>query len=191
VRRRRGRRLLLLGGVAVIAAGIAIGLGVTPIDRPAFIDRLEYPLDYGDLVREHAAANHLDAALVAAVIYEESRFRREARSDAGALGLMQLQPGTAETIARATGGADFRVDDLFDPDVNIAYGSWYLRHLLDKYGDERVALAAYNAGETTVDGWIAHHQGIVYADVQAYVDNVEHTKAIYRRAYGSSSLPPN
>ena len=149
----------MLGGVGLIAAGIAIGLGVTPIDRPAFVDRLEYPLDYGDIVRKHAAANHLDTALVAAVIYEESRFRREARSDAGAIGLMQLKPETAETIARATGGAGFRVDDLFDPDVNVAYGSWYLRHLLDKYGDERVALAAYNAGETTVDGWIARPPG--------------------------------
>jgi soluble lytic murein transglycosylase len=185
------RRLLLLGGVAVIAAGIAVGLGVTPIERPAFVDRLEYPLDYGDIVRRHAAANHLDAALVAAVIYEESRFRPHARSKAGALGLMQLKPETAETIARATGGTGFRVDDLFDPDVNVAYGSWYLRHLLDKYGNERVALAAYNAGETTVDRWIEHHEGIVYSDVLTYVDRVEHTKRVYRRAYGRSDLPSN
>ncbi len=177
--------------MALVAAGIAIGLGVTPIERPAFVDRLEYPLDYGDVVREHAAANHLDAALVAAVIYAESRFRHDARSAAGALGLMQLQPETAETIARATGGDGFRVEDLFDPDLNVAYGTWYLRHLLDKYGSERVALAAYNAGETTVDRWIAHHQGIAYPDVRAYVDEVERTKGVYRHAYGRTSLPSN
>lgn len=181
---RRGK-FVLVAAVVVVAAGLAVALGVTPIERPAFIDRLQYPLDYGDIVREHAARNDLDAALVAAVIYEESRFRPRARSRAGALGLMQLQPATAESIARQTGGSAFQVDDLFDPDVNVRYGAWYLRHLLDKYGDERVALAAYNAGETAVDRWVAHHEGIRYADVRAYVDKVERTKQTYRRAYGS------
>ena len=62
------------------------------------------------------------------------------------MGLMQIQPVTGETIARRTGGTGFRVSDLYDPDINIRYGSWYLRQLIDKYGDERLALAAYNAG---------------------------------------------
>jgi soluble lytic murein transglycosylase-like protein len=100
---RRGRLLLLLA-VAVVAGGTAVMLGVAPVDRPAFIDRLEYPLDYGDLVRTHAARNRLDAALVAAVIYQESRFRPHVVSKMGAMGLMQIQPSTAETIARRTGG---------------------------------------------------------------------------------------
>jgi soluble lytic murein transglycosylase len=82
-------RLLLVLAVAVVAAGTAVVLGETPVERPAFIDRIEYPLDYGDLVRSHAAHNRLDAALVAAVIYEESRFRPRAQSNVGALGLMQ------------------------------------------------------------------------------------------------------
>ena len=145
--------------VAIVAAGAAVVLGMTPVERPAFIDRIEYPLDYGDIVRAHAAENRLDSALVAAVIYEESRFRPHARSKVGAMGLMQIQPVTGETIARRTGGTSFRVSDLYDPEINIRYGSWYLRELIDKYGDERLALAAYNAGETTVDGWLAQTAG--------------------------------
>jgi soluble lytic murein transglycosylase len=181
----RLRRLLLLLSVAAVAVGTAVALGVTPVDRPVFIDRLVYPLDYGDIVRTHAARNRLDAALVAAVIYQESRFRPHARSKVGAMGLMQIQPATGETIARQTGGVDFRVSDLYDPEVNISYGAWYLRRLIDKYGDERLALAAYNAGETTVDRWLREGKGIAAADVRGYVDSVEGTKRIYRHAYGS------
>jgi soluble lytic murein transglycosylase len=185
----RIRRLLILLVVAVVAAGAAVVLGMSPIDRPAFVDRLEYPLDYGDIVRTHATRNRLDAALVAAVIYEESRFRPHARSKAGAMGLMQIQPVTAEAIARRTGGTGFRASDLYDPEVNIRYGSWYLRRLIDKYGSERLALAAYNAGETTVDRWVREGKGIAAADVRSYVEGVEGTKKIYRHAYGSD-LPP-
>jgi len=183
-------RLLLVFAFAVVAAGTAVVLGETPVDRPAFIDRLEYPLDYGDLVRAHAAHNGLDAALVAAVIYEESRFRPHARSKVGAMGLMQIQPATAETIARRTGGTAFRVADLYQPDVNIRYGSWYLRRLIDKYGSERLALAAYNAGETRVDEWLRAGKGIAATDVRSYVNGVESTKKVYRHAYGGD-LPAN
>jgi soluble lytic murein transglycosylase len=186
----RPRRLLLAAVVVLVAAGAAVVLGMSPAERPAFIDRLEYPLDYGDIVRSHAAENRLDSALVAAVIYEESRFRPHARSNVGAMGLMQIQPVTGETIARRTGGTAFRVSDLYDPEINVRYGTWYLRQLIDKYGDERLALAAYNAGETTVDGWLRDGRGIAAASVQAYVDGVESTKRVYRHAYGSD-LPQN
>ena len=181
----RLRFLLILLVVAVIAIGAAVVLGTTPIDRPAFVDRLEYPLDYGAIVRTHAARNRLDAALVAAVIYQESRFRPHALSKVGAMGLMQIQPVTAETIARRTGGTGFRVSDLYDPDINVRYGAWYLRQLIDKYGSERLALAAYNAGETTVDRWLRDGKGIADADVRGYVDSVERTKTVYRHAYGN------
>ena len=184
------RRLLLVATVVAVGAGAAVVLGMTPVERPAFIDRIEYPLDYGDIVRAHAAENRLDSALVAAVIYDESRFRPRATSKVGAMGLMQIQPVTGETIARRTGGTSFRVDDLYDPEINVRYGSWYLRKLIDKYGDERLALAAYNAGETTVDGWLHDGKGIAAASVQAYVDGVESTKKVYRHAYGSD-LPRN
>jgi soluble lytic murein transglycosylase len=186
----RPARLLLVLAVAAAAIATAVILGETPVDRPAFIDRLEYPLDYGNLVRAHAARNRLDAALLAAVIYEESRFRPHARSKVGAMGLMQIQPATAETIARRSGGRDFRISDLYDPDVNIRYGAWYLRRLIDKYRSERLALAAYNAGEARVDRWLQQGRGIAAGDVRSYVDGVESTKKVYRHAYGGD-LPAN
>ena len=76
---------------------------------------------------------------------------------------MQILPSTAHGIAVHTGGSGFRTDDLYNPEINVRYGSWYLRHLLDKYDDERTALAAYNAGQDNVDRWLASGSGIRYA----------------------------
>ena len=96
---------------------------------------------------------------------------------------MQLLPDTAKGIAVHTGGSRFRVSDLDDPEINVRYGSWYLRHLLDKYGDERTALAAYNAGQDNVDRWRAEGKGIAFAETRSYVARVEHLKRVYREAY--------
>ena len=93
-------------------------------------------------------------ALIAAVIYEESRFRDQT-SHAGARGLMQITPATADFIARRSGGVLFEQADLATPQINIAYGAWYLRYLIDHYdGNETLAVAAYNAGQTNVDRWV-------------------------------------
>jgi soluble lytic murein transglycosylase len=123
--------------------------------------------------------------LLAAVIEQESKFDASARSSAGAVGLMQLQPATAKGIAKFTGGSRFVLSDLDDPEINVRYGAWYLHHLLQKYDDERLALAAYNAGQQNVDRWRAAHEGIQYSETRAYVDRVERLKDIYRRAYAS------
>jgi soluble lytic murein transglycosylase len=117
------------------------------------------------------------------VIEQESKFRPDARSSAGAIGLMQLQPATAKGIARYTGGARFVVSDLYDPELNVRYGAWYLHHLLVKYRDERLALAAYNAGQQNVDRWRAAGEDIQFAETRAYVDKVERLASIYRRVY--------
>lgn len=119
------------------------------------------------------------------MIYQESRFRPGAVSGSGAVGLMQLLPSTARGIALRTGGSGFRDADLYDPEINIRYGSWYLRHLLDKYGDERTALAAYNAGQANVDGWLADGGGIRFAETRDYVGAIERARKVYRRAYRS------
>jgi soluble lytic murein transglycosylase len=153
--------------------------------QPPWYERLRYPLAYEQIVRGHARHYRLDPALLAAVIYQESKFRASARSRSGAIGLMQLQPTTAQGIAIRTGGTRFRVDDLYEPEINVRYGAWYLRHLLDKYGDERTALAAYNAGQQNVDEWRHEGRGIAFAETRAYVDRVEDLKRIYRDAYGS------
>jgi soluble lytic murein transglycosylase len=123
--------------------------------------------------------------LLAAVIEQESKFDASARSSAGAVGLMQLQPATAKGIAKFTGDSRLVLSDLDDPEINVRYGAWYLHHLLQKYDDERLALAAYNAGQQNVDRWRAAHEGIQYSETRAYVDRVERLKDIYRRAYAS------
>ena len=153
--------------------------------EPPWWARLWYPLRYSAIVRGHAANYHLNPALLAAVIEQESKFNPDARSSTGAVGLMQLQPATAEGIAIRTGGSKFRLSDLTNPEINVRYGAWYLRHLLDKYHDERTALAAYNAGQENVDRWQAAHEGVQFSETRAYVSRVERLKGIYRRAYGS------
>lgn len=151
--------------------------------EPPWYARIRYPLRYETIVRTHARNYGLDPALLAAVIYQESRFEREARSSSGAVGLMQLLPSTAQGIAIRTGGTRFRVDDLLDPDINVRYGCWYLRHLLRKYGREETALAAYNAGQNNVDRWLREGAGIVFAETRHYVERVQELREIYRRSH--------
>jgi len=151
--------------------------------EPAWWARIWYPLRYSTIVRGHAQNYTLNPALLAAVIDEESKFRADAKSSAGAIGLMQLLPATAKGIAIHTGGSTFVVSDLYNPEINVRYGAWYLHHLLQKYGDERLALAAYNAGQQNVDTWRAEGKGLQFPETRAYVDKVERLKGIYRRTY--------
>ena len=121
--------------------------------EPRWYERLRYPLEYEEIVVGHAENYDLEPHLVAAVIYQESKFDADAVSASGAVGLMQLLPATAQGIADRTGGTGWHERDLVNPELNVRYGSWYLRHLLDKYQDEELALAAYNAGQANVDRW--------------------------------------
>ena len=165
------RALVVL--LLVVVAGAAAVLAA----EPDWYLRARYPLRYEHIVRGHAENYRLDPALVAAVIYQESKFRPNARSPQGAVGLMQLLPETAQGIAARTGGSRFEVDDLYDPELNVRYGSWYLRHLLDKYGSEEQALAAYNGGQGNLD------RGIVHSETRHYVENVLQIRDIYEQAY--------
>ena len=169
--------------IAVLVVLVAAGLVYFRNGQPTWFERIRYPLHYEQIVRGHAKNYHLDPALLAAVIYQESKFQADAKSSSGAIGLMQLRPQTAEGIAIRTGGTHFQVSDLYNPEINVRYGSWYLRHLLDKYGDEKDALAAYNAGQHNVDEWRAEGKGIQFPETRAYVDRVEHLKGVYARAY--------
>jgi len=175
------RRLALL--VVLVAATAAAVLYVTRA-QPSWYERLRYPLHYSEYVRVHARENHLDPALLAAVIYQESKFDTGARSSSGAIGLMQLTPATAKGIAIRTGGSAFRTADLYDPEINIRYGSWYLHDLFAKYRDEKLVLAAYNAGQGNLDRWLANGQPIEFAETRAYVSRVERLQQVYRRAWG-------
>lgn len=184
------RAVIFLVILAVILAAAAAAVHIT---KPNLYARWLYPLDHSDLITRSAAQNRLDPALVAAIIFEESGFEDGIRSDAGAVGLMQLMPSTATWIAGKTGGADFTVADLGDPAINIAYGSWYLRYLIDRYGSPDLALAAYNGGTENTDKWLADarsegrvfnsEQDVPWTETREYISSVDKTRDIYQRAY--------
>jgi soluble lytic murein transglycosylase len=181
------RRLLAVAVVLAVVAGAAIAYVVET--SPPWYERARYPLRYASIVRQQAKEKDIDPALIAAVIYQESKFERGARSSSGAIGLMQLRPETAEGIALRTGGTAFEVDDLTDPTINIRYGSWYLQHLFSKYGDERLVLAAYNAGQGNVDRWLENGQEIEFPETRAYIERVQDLKRVYRDAWRSALYP--
>jgi soluble lytic murein transglycosylase len=177
-------RLLALAVLLVVAGVTAVALVAR--DQPGWYLRARYPLEYEQLVRANARNRDLEPAFVAAVIYAESRFDPNARSSAGAVGLMQLLPGTARFIARKTGGKDFVVADLRDPEINVRYGTWLLGYLRDRYdGDLTTALAAYHAGPANVDEWRRRGDGIGFPETASYVREVERMRDVYRKAYGS------
>ncbi|HUQ22021.1 MAG TPA: lytic transglycosylase domain-containing protein [Gaiellaceae bacterium] len=175
-------RLAMVGLLGVMVAAFAVYVLET---EPTWYERARYPLRYEHIVVGHAQNYELEPQLVAAVIYQESKFEADAVSASGAVGLMQLLPETGQGIADRTGGNTWKPEDLKNPELNIRYGSWYLRHLLDKYGDEGLALAAYNAGQANVDRWRAEGRGIEFAETRHYVDRVRELKAIYADAYAS------
>jgi soluble lytic murein transglycosylase len=175
------RALFAGAALVLLAAGGALWIAS---DEPGFVQRLRYPLRYEQIVTAHARNYDLDPALLAAVIYSESKFDPRAESGAGAIGLMQLLPDTAKGIALRTGGAKFVVADLYDPEINVRYGSWYLRNLLRKYdGDVSLALAAYHGGQGNVDRWRAQGVGIQFPETRAYVDKVLRVREAYAEAY--------
>jgi soluble lytic murein transglycosylase len=175
-------RYLVALSLAVLAfAGAAAWVVDT---EPAWYLRTRYQLEYEHILRAHARNYDLDPALLAAVVYAESRFDPNVESEAGAIGLMQLLPETARGIALRTGGRRFVVADLRDPEINVRYGSWYLDHLRGHYdGDMRLALAAYHAGQGNVDRWQDEGAGIAFPETRAYVDEVERVRRVYARAY--------
>jgi soluble lytic murein transglycosylase len=176
-------RILTLSAVAVLAVA---GVGAWVVEsEPDFYLRARYPLEYEHIILGHAANYDLDPAFVAAVVYVESRFDPNAKSAAGAIGLMQLLPETAKGIARRTGGDRFVVADLRDPEINVRYGSWYLNHLRQKYDDLSLALAAYHAGPGNVDHWREEGLGIPFSETREYVEDVERVRLVYADAYGS------
>jgi soluble lytic murein transglycosylase len=166
-----------------LLAALAASLLYVEQTKPGWYGKLRYPLAYEHVIVGHAENYDLDAALLAAVIYRESKFEADARSAAGAIGLMQLLPETAQGIALNTGGSKFRVQDLYDPEINVRYGAFYLRRLLRKYGEEHLALAAYNAGQANVDEWLAANEGIGFPETREYVDDVLELRDVYARAY--------
>jgi soluble lytic murein transglycosylase len=188
VRRRRQIGLVVAATFALTVGAVVAGVG--PLGDA--VREITLPLRHDDIIRQQARDKSLDAALIAAVIYEESRFRDQT-SHAGARGLMQITPETADFIAKHSGGFRFEQSDLATPQINIAYGSYYLRYLIDHYdGNEMPAIAAYNAGLTNADRWVAKAGGpgafdagrdIPFPETSAYVANVLERRDQYREHY--------
>jgi soluble lytic murein transglycosylase len=174
----RRRRLAAIGTAILVVVGLVVVFAPTVHHA---VDELTLPLRHEDIIRQQAAAKRLDPALVAAVINTESRFR-DRTSSAGARGLMQITPDTAQFIEKISGGRTFTLSD----------GTYYLRYLIDRFGSERLALAAYNAGAGNVERWLeeARAKGralqlddIPFAETRAYVQSVESFKTRYRHTY--------
>ncbi len=179
----RLRRFFLLIAILLV---VGVIVGVTRFDIGGTIGELTLPLRHDDIIRQQAAEKGVPADLIAAVIYEESKFEDQT-SSAGARGLMQITPDTADTIENLSGGETFVYEDLADPELNIRYGTFYLAYLLDKYeGDVVAALAAYNAGEGNADAWGGSGMkidDIEFPETYDYVKDVLERRDQYRDKY--------
>jgi soluble lytic murein transglycosylase len=184
-RKVRRRRLVLFGSLAVLV-GLLVGALVANGTFDEALQELTLPLRHEDVIRQQAREKHVDAALIAAVIYSESKFSDQ-ESSAGARGLMQITPEAAKFIEKQSGGTTFELSDLSDPELNIRYGTFLLHELLERYeGDEAAALAAYNAGPGNADKWGGAGltvEGIPFPETRAYVEEVLAKREEYRRKY--------
>ncbi len=185
--KRGTRRRLALGAGAVavgVVAGTALGVFGT-VDHA--IQELTLPLRHEDVIRQQSAEKEVDAALIAAVIYSESKFVDQT-SSAGARGLMQITPEAAKEIERLSGGTTFELDDLSDPEINIRYGTFLLRELMARFdGDEVAVLSAYNAGPANAEEWGGSDlevEEIPFPETRAYVEEVLDKRGAYRDEYG-------
>jgi soluble lytic murein transglycosylase len=168
---------------------LVVVLGIAVFVERA-LERRACKLTYATLIGKYAARYALDPYLVAAVIHIESGNDPTALSKSGAIGLMQVMPETGGWIAQKLSMDDFSEDMLCDPETNIAFGCWYLHFLLERY-DTPVAIAAYNAGQGTVDKWLADVSvtqdgalvNIPYPETANYVKKVTHAYEKYRQLY--------
>ena len=185
---RRALAYLLLGLIGLAGFGVYV-VGT----EPDWYLQLRYPLHYETIIDAHADNYGLPPSLVASVIFAESGFDPQAESSAGAIGLMQLLPDTAQGIADHTGGGNYTTADLYDPELNIRYGAYYLARMQRKYSDHPqsldLALAAYNAGQGNVDRWVAEAGAgqpvrIPFRETRNYIRKVHDVQDVYRNAYG-------
>jgi len=181
------RRRWTAGLIAAVTLGVGVGYLASSGEFDRAIREFTLPLRHDDIIRQQAADKRVDASLIAAVIYAESRFRDQI-SHAGARGLMQVTPTTAKEIESMSGGTTFEVDDLSDPQINISYGTFYLGGLLERYeGNSVAALAAYNAGPGNADSWGGSDMGvddIPTDETRGYVEQVLEKQGEYRKTYG-------
>ncbi|MEV4421017.1 lytic transglycosylase domain-containing protein [Patulibacter sp. NPDC049589] len=178
----------------LVGAGVLGWAGLRPKIEGA-VDEIRLPLRHEDVIRQQAKEKGLDPALVAGVIYAESRFRDNQESSAGALGLMQVTPDTARDIAKESGANTFAIGDLHTAEVNIRYGTWRLRDMMRRFdGNQVLAVAGYNAGPGNAKRWQDEAaaagvpmtiQRIGFPETRHYVEKVLDAERDYRSTYPS------
>ena len=156
------------------------------------IQKLIYKQEYSEYVEKYAEENSIDSLLVYAIIKAESNFDNDAVSNKGATGLMQLMDDTAKEVATNEAIEYTSEDNLNDPELNIQIGVKYFKNLLEIFGNIAVALAAYNAGMGTVQGWIdegiikedgSDIENIPYNETNMYVRKILNDYEIYQKSY--------
>ena len=197
---RRPETTSRVGTLIVVVVGLGLAWFLVHQAMPAWYARLWYPLHYERTIVEAAGRNGLEPALVAAVIQAESGFVPDSRSSQGAVGLMQVLPATARFVAEGPRRPSPPPDRLEDPHVNIAYGTRYLRYLIDRHGSVPLALAAYNGGEANVDRWVTEAEAagrtlrvpddVPFPETRAFVERVLELRGVYRRTYGEELAAP-
>ena len=150
--------------------------------------RVLYPIDHVERLTHWSTVHDVDPALVGALVRAESRYRANAVSSKGAIGLMQIMPETGTWIAEQLGIVAFDPSTLVDPDVSLRLGTWYLASLLGRFGAPRLALQAYNAGPSRALEWLDHPED-VFPETESYVKRVLQSVFIYRTYLGVPWIP--
>lgn len=190
--RARIRRKKLFFACVSLLLLAAVGYGMLTNGYDYFMKKI-YPIEYRELVEQAAAENNLDQALVYAMIKAESDFNPNARSHAGAVGLMQITPPTFEWLqTKLKSDTVLTEDDLLVPETNIRYGCHFLSILLNMYSEQKTAICAYNAGIGTVNRWLADSgisadgenlDRIPYPETDQYSTAVLKNYQIYKKLY--------
>jgi soluble lytic murein transglycosylase len=158
--------------------------GKTMSAAPLGLQRLAYPFPFAELIRGEAAKHNLDPRLLAAIIRQESRFETGAASTAGAQGLMQVMPGTAESIAGQLGWPNFEPQQAYWPYVNVAFGAYYVQQWLRNFdGSVFTALAAYNGGPGNATAW--HKWALQDDDLLAALININETRTYVQAVWSN------
>ncbi len=190
------KRVIILLVMAVAAVVLIFNTSKFYNKTENKLKKLSYPVKYSEYVEKAAQDYDLDPALIYSVMRTESHFDPEAQSSVGACGIMQIMPSSFEWLQEKRGCPDtYTSQDLFNPKICIDYGSYLLKYFLDYYGNERCAIAAYNAGFVVSD-WLADKQysadgenlqSIPYPETESYVSKVENAKQMYIKLYYSDN----
>lgn len=184
----RKRNLFILFLIVILVAFLW-----HPIYNNVFLKSV-YPQKYSDLVYKYARENDLEPCFVFSIIRNESSFNKDAVSSVGARGLMQITPDTFDwAMSKLSEDGKYTEDDLFDPEINIRYGTFLISTYLNEFEDPKTAIAAYHAGRGNIKKWLTNPEysedgkivsTIPFKGTDTYVARVLEAKEIYKKLYG-------